>query len=128
MSSAKKEKSKAIGFGRPTLYKPEYCEMLINYRAQGGSYQGFAGIVDVSIQTLYDWEKEHPDFLDAKKRGKAKHRVYMDNLAKGYMEGRIKGGNMIVWLMVMKNDHGMQNDPPPDMEDTPKVELEFDNE
>lgn len=114
--------------GRPTAFKPEYCDMLIDYRAQGGSYQGFGGIVSVSVQTLYDWELTYPEFLDAKRIAKAKHRLYMDNIAKGFMEGKIRGGNMVVWLMIMKNDHGMQNDPLPDPSEIPKVELEFKDE
>jgi hypothetical protein len=53
--------------GRPTKYSSDYCEMLINHMSKGKSYETFGITIGVSKQTLYDWEKVNPDFLDAKK-------------------------------------------------------------
>lgn len=53
--------------GRPTKYKSEYCEMLQEHMAKGLSYEVFGAKIGVSRQTLYDWEKEYPEFLDTKK-------------------------------------------------------------
>lgn len=58
--------------GRPSKYDPAYCEALANHFSGGFSYESFAGVVGVSKQTLYDWEKAHPEFLDAKKDNEAK--------------------------------------------------------
>ncbi len=54
--------------GRPTLYRPEYCDRLILHCKKGLSYEAFAGVVDVCVDTLYEWEKVHPKFSEAKKR------------------------------------------------------------
>jgi len=113
--------------GRPTLYKPEYCEQLVAYRREGGSYQGFAGLIGVDITTLYEWEGNQVEFSHAKKRAKAAHRFYMDGIGKGLMEGHIKG-NIVAWIMIMKNDHGMQNDPLPEADDIRKIEIGFSEE
>ncbi len=53
--------------GRPTDYRPEYCAMLINHLSDGNGYVSFAASIGVSIQTLYDWEKKHPPFIESKR-------------------------------------------------------------
>lgn len=57
--------------GRPCEYDPSYCERLIEFMGQGGSVEEFAGSLKHSKQTIYDWLKKFPDFLDAKRRGEA---------------------------------------------------------
>jgi len=102
--------------GRPTDYRAEFCQMLVEHQADGGSYQGFGAVVNVSIQTLYVWEKKHPEFVDAKKRAKTHNRRFMDNIGKQLMTGALKG-NPVIWIMIMKNAHGYQSEPPPDEDD-----------
>lgn len=61
--------------GRPSKYDPAYCEAIEAHFAEGLSYESFAGVAGVSKQTLYDWEKAHPEFLDAKKDHEAKSQL-----------------------------------------------------
>jgi len=56
--------------GRPTVYEPKYCEMLIDHMEQGLSFESFAGVVGTCRSTLYNWADSHPEFLDAKSRGR----------------------------------------------------------
>ncbi len=56
--------------GRPTDYKPEYCDLVIELGRQGKSVVQMACAIDVVRQTLHDWCKAHPDFLDAFTRAK----------------------------------------------------------
>lgn len=65
---------------RPSLYRKEYCQLLIDHMAQGYSFASFAGIVGTSTQTIYDWCKQHTDFLDAKKIATAKCRIYWEKM------------------------------------------------
>lgn len=58
--------------GRPSLYKPEYCQQLIDHMAKGGSFWSFAADVDVCFDTLSEWCKVHPEFSEAKSVGMAK--------------------------------------------------------
>lgn len=53
--------------GRPTLYKKEYCQMLIDHMAQGFSYTTFSAVIDVCVDTLNEWVKVYPEFSAAKK-------------------------------------------------------------
>lgn len=84
-------------FGRPTLYKPEYCEQLLSYfereaadrtpinlvvatSDKGQSFkpiarpfptlEKWAHDIGVTTMTMRDWEGKHPDFLAAVARAK----------------------------------------------------------
>ena len=53
---------------RPTDYRPEFCERVIEYGKQGKSKTWMAAEFDVTKQTLLNWERAHPEFLDAMTR------------------------------------------------------------
>jgi transposase len=58
--------------GRPSDYKPEYSEQVIEAaRAQGLSLTAFAGLIGVSRDTVYEWIKRHSEFSDACSRAKS---------------------------------------------------------
>jgi hypothetical protein len=64
------DKQKGPG-GRPTKYKPEYCQMVIEHMKAGNSFWSFAATIGVSIESLSEWCQVHPEFSEAKKQGKA---------------------------------------------------------
>lgn len=91
--------------GRPTKYKPEYCEMLIEHMASGLSYDTFPAVANCSLAVLYDWEKRHPEFLEAKKEAFNRNRLFWEKVG---IEGMFMGGkdnpfNATVWIFNMKN-------------------------
>jgi hypothetical protein len=51
--------------GRPTKYKPDFCEEVIALGSEGKSRTQIARSLGVVRQTLIDWEKAHPEFSDA---------------------------------------------------------------
>jgi hypothetical protein len=57
--------------GRPTDYRPEYCEAVIDFMAQGYSLTAFAGSIRVARETVYAWIKTYSDFSDAVSRARA---------------------------------------------------------
>ena len=67
-----KPKPQGYVFGRPTLYKPEYCEAVIAFMADGYDLTAFAGSIDVCRETLYVWMEAHKDFFDAVKIARCK--------------------------------------------------------
>lgn len=89
---------------RPTKYKAEYKEILIDLMKQGASIEEICLELDVCKQTLYNWFDEYPEFLDSKKRG--------EDFSKGWWmrEGRKnlkdKDFNYTGWYMNMKNRFG----------------------
>lgn len=104
-------------FGRPTKYKKEYCQMLIDHMAQGYSFKSFAGIITTDEATIARWVLEFPDFCAAKMIGKAKERVIWEKLhlkccATG--EGSMSG---IIWAQ--------KNKFPEDYKDTSEKNIAF---
>lgn len=51
---------------KQTLYKPEFCQILIEHMTQGADFRSFAGYIGVSRSTLYNWVEKHPAFAEAK--------------------------------------------------------------
>jgi transposase len=58
--------------GRPTDYKPEYCEQVIAHMSEGASLTSFAASIDCSRSTVGLWMEVHEEFSAAVKIGKAK--------------------------------------------------------
>jgi hypothetical protein len=84
-------KGASRALGRPTLYRPEYCQMLIDHQAKGLSFESFAAIVDVDRDTVYNWCEIHPDFSDAKLRAGEKCRLFWETLGILYVvEGKTR--------------------------------------
>ena len=57
--------------GRPSEYRPEYCELVLERMAQGISLTGFAGSIRVARATVYEWIARHREFSDAVARARA---------------------------------------------------------
>lgn len=91
--------NKPLKFGRPTKYKPEYCEDLIRHLEGANSFESFAAKVDTCVDTLYEWEKVHPDFSEAKRRGVAKSLLVYENFLKNAMTNRNLNLTAIIYSM-----------------------------
>ena len=55
---------------RPTDYRPEFCEQVIELGRQGKSITQMACALDVAKSTLYLWEQNIPEFSDALTRAR----------------------------------------------------------
>ena len=87
--------------GRPTKYKPEYCQVIIDLMEYGYTFEACAADLDVSKDTLYEWVKVHEDFSDAKNKAFDKSRktweTMLISLAKTGM------GNATAIIFSLKN-------------------------
>ena len=109
--------------GRPTKYKPEYCQMLIDHMAKGKSYETFGYSVGVDRATVYNWEK-HPEFLDAKKKAFDASYAFWEEagLAGMFMGGKDNPFNSTVWIFNMKNRFNWK-DKPEDKEEKKEIKV-----
>ena len=64
--------------GRPTKYKPEFCDVVVNVGEEGETLVGMAEACDVSRETINEWIREHPEFSDAVKRGLQKSQAWWE--------------------------------------------------
>ena len=56
--------------GRPTKYKPEYCELVLELANQGHSKASICRQLNVDWNTWDNWERNFPDFLNTTRRAK----------------------------------------------------------
>jgi hypothetical protein len=95
--------------GRPSKYKQEYDKLLVDHMASGLSYLSFAAVVNVNEDTLYEWEKVHPSFSEAKRDGFSRNRLFWEKLGVDYIThqdskfGSSPKLNSTVWIFNMKN-------------------------
>ena len=66
--------------GRPTDYRSEYCDRVIELGREGCSKAQMAARLDVCCNTLDNWAADHPDFLRALTRAR--------DLAKAWWEDK----------------------------------------
>lgn len=93
------------GPGKPTKYRKEYCDLLVEHMKSGLSYESFAAIAKCCRETLYDWEKVHPEWKEAKRKAFHECQLFWE---KAGLEGMFMGGrdnpfNATVWIFNMKN-------------------------
>lgn len=101
---AAKKKTAKKKVGAPTLYKPEYCEQLIAFMAEGKSFRSFAGeIAGVNSETMHQWAQRHPEFAQAKTKAQDLYFRYWEDMGRRGSLGQIKNFNAAAWIFNMKN-------------------------
>ena len=88
--------------GRPTDYKPEFCQMLTDHMSKGYPFETFAGIIRVAKSSIYKWANEFAAFSEAKKLGESLCYMHWMRVGQGLAHGKIKG-NVTAWIFIMKN-------------------------
>lgn len=68
--------------GRKTKYQDTYPELLVEHMRNGDSYTSFASRVGVHIDTLYEWEKVHPEYTEAKKQATMHAQSFWEDIGK----------------------------------------------
>ena len=85
---------KAAG-GRPTLYRPEYCDTVVTLATEGMSLTEMAHELGVVRDTLYEWDRVHPEFSAALTRARVASQAWWER------QGRLgltqQGFNASLW-------------------------------
>lgn len=81
--------------GRPSKYKPEYCERVLEMAAEGMSMAEYAAEFGIDRATLYHWGEEHPEFLTALTRAKSLEQAWWEREAR--LGVRSKDFNANLW-------------------------------
>jgi hypothetical protein len=96
------DKPEGYVFGRPTKYRKEFCQKLIDHMAEGFSFESFGAIVDTNRSNLHKWIKEHEEFREAKTLAKEKERLWWEKLHRKCADTGEGNATMIVWAQKNK--------------------------
>ena len=89
--------------GRPTKYKEEYCQKLIDHMSKGYSFESFAGEIEVSREVLYDWCDKHEQFLHSKNIAFDKCQLFWEKMGmSGMWSDKQQSFNASMWIFSMK--------------------------
>lgn len=76
--------------GRPTDYRPEYCDALREHMRQGNSFESFGAEVRCGKRTLYLWAEAHEDFMQATQEGRQLCAKFYEGLGKMMASGQLR--------------------------------------
>jgi len=86
--------------GRPSKYKPEYCEKIIELAKTGAGMVEWALACGIDRPTLYYWGEEHPEFLTALSHAKLEEQAWWEQAGRGGMY--MDKFNALVWKTSMQ--------------------------
>ena len=94
MASEKQTVKRPVG--RPSKYKPEYCERIVEMASKDGAGPAeYAAEFNVDRASLYRWAEEHPDFAQAITRAKINEQAWWERAGKrGLFADKF---NALVW-------------------------------
>jgi hypothetical protein len=61
--------------GRPKLYRREMCGLLVEAMAEGLTAEAAAARIGISARSLFYWQKEHAEFLQAIQEGRQRSQL-----------------------------------------------------
>lgn len=104
--------------GRPTTYKPEYCEQIVEFCKKGGFLAEFAVEIGVHTDTLHEWKKVHKEFSEYYKRAKEANKVFLMKLCREGGRGKVYGFQGSPIMFLLKAVHGLNEFGPQEQDDT----------
>jgi hypothetical protein len=93
-------KSKHAG-GRPTLYRREMCDRLVEAMAKGLTAEAAAARIGNSARSLFNWQKQHPEFLQAIQEGRQRSQLWWEERALAMANG--EAGNTQIVMLGLRN-------------------------
>lgn len=109
--SEKRQKNKG---GRPTKYRLECCDVVLELMKKGFSKRAVASALGICRDTLYQWCRVNQRFSYTCEVGEAMSQKYWEEIGMLGMLGKIKGFKASVWIYIMKSRFGWRNSFPPD--------------
>ncbi len=77
--------------------------MLLEHMKEGLSYETFSAVIDVNLDTLYEWERKHPEFSETKKRAREFQKLFWQRLGRAAAAGKVPDFNATAFIWMTKN-------------------------
>lgn len=87
--------------GRPTDYRPEFCERIVELGKQGYSQARMAADLDIAKATINLWASKHPDFMNALTRARTYSQSWWEREAQDGLKNR--EFNAAIWDKSVKS-------------------------
>jgi hypothetical protein len=87
--------------GRPTLYRREMCDRLVEAMAEGLTAEAAAARIGISARSLFNWQKQHPEFLQAIQEGRQRSQLWWEERAIAMANG--ESGNTQIVMLGLRN-------------------------
>lgn len=87
--------------GRPSEYRPEMCERIIQAMSEGLSLDAAAAEIGVSPRSCYQWQNDIPEFSQAIETGRAKALLAWERRAIAIAGG--ESGNAAIISLALRN-------------------------
>ena len=101
--------------GRPTKYRAEYCDQVIEACKEGKSLTAFAAEIGVCRETISEWTRVHEEFSASTKIAKAHCAAWWESRARSLATSKDDGNPALVIF-------GLKNMAPDDWRDIQHVE------
>lgn len=89
--------------GRPTSYRPEFCDTIIELGREGASFVEMALACGVTRNTAHEWKKRYPEFQDAYLRARDESLAWWHRKAKEGQDKGSRGFNERAWWRMVSN-------------------------
>lgn len=83
-----KQKPEGYVFGRPAIYRGEFCERIIELGALGFSQAQMAADIGVAKATITQWAQQHPDFSNALSHARTLSQAWWEREAQSGLRDR----------------------------------------
>lgn len=100
--------------GRPTKYRPEYCDAIIEHMSEGASMTSFAAQVGVARSTIGQWMQDYPEFKEAAEAAKAKCAAWWEKVARSNAQTGDGSAALVIF--------GLKNMSPEDWKDKQEID------
>jgi hypothetical protein len=87
--------------GRPTLYRREMCDRLVEAMAEGLTAEAAAARIGISARSLFNWQKEHAEFLQSIQEGRQRSQLWWEERALAMANG--ESGNTQIVMLGLRN-------------------------
>lgn len=95
MATPRKKPEERLPLGRPSSYKPEYCDDVIEMAKQGEGWAAYASKFEVDRATLYKWADIYPEFRTALNRAKVEEQLWWESEGRNSLKA--DRFNALVW-------------------------------